>query len=200
MRARGVAGGRAPGGGGGRRRGDGGRAVRQTGAVTSALPPTPSPERTRVRRIAVLGTVVVAAYAAFGALHALVLNPLAAVPGRSLAQIHDDVAAAGESLGWRVVTVILGLGVLAAVALLRALWRSRQATARGALLGYLTLLVAGGPAFFWASFAPGVALADTYGIGGGSHCPADVVLYAVSAAALATLAVMWLRGRNQPAR
>jgi len=155
-------------------------------------------ERPRVRRIAVAGTVAVTAYAAFAALHALVLNPLAAAPGRSLAQIHDDVAAAGESLGWRMVTVILGLGVLAAVALLRALWRSRQATARSAQLGYLTLLVAGAPAFFWASFPPGMALADTYGISGASHCRADLVLYAISAAALVTLAVLGLRDRRKP--
>ena len=162
----------------------------------SALLPTAPAERARVRRIAVAGTVVVAAYAAFGALHALVLNPLAAVPGHSLAQVYDDVAAAGESMGGRVVAVVLGLLVLAAVVLMRALWRSRQATTATALSGYLTLLVAAGPAFFWASFAPGMALADTYGIGGGSYHPADVVLYAISGIALVSLAVVWWRGRR----
>ncbi len=47
--------------------------------------------------VSLTGAFVVTAYAAFLALHALVLDPLAAVPGQTLAQIHARVDAIGMS-------------------------------------------------------------------------------------------------------
>ena len=45
-------------------------------------------DRSLTRRIAALGTLAVVAYAALAAVQILVLNPLAAVPGRTLPQIE----------------------------------------------------------------------------------------------------------------
>lgn len=63
---------------------------------------TASTKRTSGHRtavvIAAVGTALVTAYAGLAALQILVLNPLAAAPGRNLDEIGEDMAAAGESL------------------------------------------------------------------------------------------------------
>lgn len=46
----------------------------------------------------IVGFMVVAAYALAGALQVLVWNPLAAVPGATLEEIHSKLAQANESL------------------------------------------------------------------------------------------------------
>ncbi len=159
-----------------------------------------NPDRARIRRIAATGTAAVAAYAGFAAVHLFVLNPLAAVPGRSLGEIRSDVVAAGESLGHGIVSVILGLGVLAAVLVWRGSLRARQATAVTTLQVYLALLAAGAPAFFWASLVPGMALADTYGISGAAYSPWGTVLYVVSTLALVGLVVVTRRESRRQQR
>ena len=61
----------------------------------------------------------------------------------------------------------------------------------------LASLVAASPAYFMASVGPGMALADTYGVGGGDHSPWAWPIYVVSVLALAGLVavvVLLLRG------
>ena len=78
----------------------------------------------RARLVAVVGMVLVTLYAALAAVQALVLNPLAAAPGRTLTQIVDDVEASHDSLGtWVTLGVLLG-GVLLALALVLITWLS----------------------------------------------------------------------------
>lgn len=124
-----------------------------------------------VFRIAVAGTVAVAAYATLAVLQILVLNPLAAAPGRDLAQIQHDLATSNESLRAPFVLAVLAFGLVLAVALLVVLPRMRGLTPSAAAFAYLLLLVLGAPAYVAASFGAGMALADTYGIGGGDHSP-----------------------------
>ncbi|MCD5348396.1 hypothetical protein [Agromyces sp. S2-1-8] len=126
-------------------------------------------------------------YAGVAALQILVWNPLAAVPGRALAEIYAEAEAAGQSLTPVVTILILGAGgCLAGLVLGFAV--------RGVFPGvwlmvsvYLLLLVFGAPAYFIASFSPGMSLADTYMISGGDYAPWGHVLMLVSAAALAGL-------------
>lgn len=154
--------------------------------------------------ISVLGTVSVVVYAGLAALQILVLNPLAARPGASLAQIHADMAAMNEAPGTAMTLAILGLGVALAVMLLVLLVRRADATPVAALLGYLSVIVMGAPAYFIASFGPGMALADTYGIGGADYSRWALPLYAASLAALVAILViafvrMWSPARPLPA-
>ena len=151
--------------------------------------------------IARVGTLAVAAYAAMAALQILVLNPLAAAPGRSLAQIHADMDAAGESLGTPTVVVVAGVALAMAITLAVNARREPPSSWRLYLAGYLAILMLGVPAYWVASFGAGMSLADTYGITGGDHSPWALPLYAVSALAfigLVTLAAAALTGRSAP--
>ncbi len=135
-------------------------------------------------RVALVGTTVVVAYAVVAVVQVLVLNPLSAVPGQPLGQIYADVEAAGESMGVGFVIVFLALGPAIAMALLT---RARKAP-RSVVAGwYLALVALGAPAYFWASFGPGLALADAYLASGGDHSAWGLVLYALSGLALVAL-------------
>ncbi|MEA5119359.1 MAG: hypothetical protein VB036_17320 [Propionicimonas sp.] len=150
------------------------------------------------RLLAVAGTVLVVGYAALAGLQILVLNPLAAVPGRSLGQINADLAAQHDSLGMPVVVSILGLGVVGGLALLMRFWRDPQAEPRSVVLGYLGLLTLGAPASFFAGFGAGMALADTYGINAGDYSPWSAPLYATSLVALLGIPVVrWVGSRRR---
>lgn len=156
--------------------------------------PTPSDVRTTAW-IALGGVFAVAVYAAFAALQIIVWNPLAALPGKTLEEIRFEAASVGEPLGGMGVLLFLGLGVLlaVAVAILVVLTRTRPAVA--ALL-FLGLLVFGTPAYFVASFGPGMSLADAFGISGADYSPWSLVLYGISAlsmVAAVVLAVMLAR-------
>ena len=71
---------------------------------------------------------------------------------------------------------------------------SRQPTigARAIGIGYASLLAFGAPAYFIASFGPGMALADTYLTPGADHSGWSFVLYGVSAGAIVVAAVLAL--------
>ncbi len=142
------------------------------------------------RVTSIVGACGVTAYAVLAAVQILVLNPLAAVPGASLAQIHREMAAAGESPWTAGTLTVLGIGVALALLVLVLLWVRDDRSALAAALAYLGLLVCGAPAYFIASFGPGMALADTYGISGGDHAPYGLVLYAISALAVVAMAVV----------
>ena len=137
--------------------------------------------------IAAGGTALVIAYAGLVALQILVLNPLAAAPGKSLTEIEADMAAMNESLGAGFVLGILGFGVLLALFLLVLLAMSRDATPIAAAYSYLAMIMLGAPVYWVASFGAGMGLADTYGISGGDHSGWALVLYLTSLAALVAI-------------
>lgn len=149
-----------------------------------AAPPVRPDQVRRARLVAVVGLALVTLYAALAAVQALVLNPLAAAPGRTLTQIVDDVEASHDSLGtWVTLGVLLG-GVLLALTLVLITWLSAAPRPCHVAAWFLGMLAAGSPAYFMASFGPGMALADTYGISGADTSPWGLPLHLVSAAAL----------------
>ncbi|MGX1792545.1 hypothetical protein ACWIDW_06335 [Microbacterium sp. NPDC055312] len=142
-----------------------------------------------------VGVIAVIVYAALAALQILVLNPVAAVPGSSLAAIYAEMDAAGETMPVTMPLLILGFGVAAAIVVAVLSIRSRLEPAHSALL-FLLLLVLGAPGYFVASFGPGMNLADTFMIGGGDYSRWSLVLFAVSLAAAAAAVMLALRMRG----
>lgn len=130
------------------------------------------------RPLIIAGVVATVCYAAWAAWQILVLNPLAAAPGRTLPEIQAELARYNESLGEVAVAVILGAGVVIALGLAKVHWNGNT---RWTAASYLLLLALGTPAYWVASFGAGMALADTFGIGGADHSPWALPLYAVSA-------------------
>lgn len=147
---------------------------------------------TRMQRrtlwISIAGVLAVTAYAAWAALQILVLNPLAAVPGRTLDEIRAEMSVVGEDLLWEPVFFILGIGVVLAVVVAVVSIRGRADPVIPAM-SFLALLMLGTLGYFVASFGPGMSLADTFGIGGADYSPWARPLYAVSALAGAAIAV-----------
>lgn len=142
---------------------------------------------------------LVAALAVLSALQIFVLNPLAAAPdGRGLGRVYADLGAAGEGGFPFVLSALIlaaGLGVAAILAFI--VWRREEVDPLAVLALGLASLVAATPAYFIASFGMGMALADTYGIGGADHSPWARPIYVLSALALAALVavvVLLLRG------
>ena len=137
-----------------------------------------------VLAVAFAGTLLVTAYAVFATVQILVLNPLATVPGTDLGQIHAGLTAAGESSSWPPVAIVLGLGVALALLVLVLVARRRDGSVTAVVCAYLCLLAFGAPAYFVASFGPGMALADAYLTSGGDHSRWSLALYATSGLAL----------------
>lgn len=143
-----------------------------------------------------MGFVLVAAYAIVGVLQILVWNPLAAVPGATLGQIRADMARANEHLTGTGVVIWAGIGIaLAAVVLLVAALR-KTSRVGPVIAAYLVLLVFAAPGHLFVGFGPGMSLADTFMISGADHAPWGLVLYGVSAAALAGLIVVIIRAAH----
>lgn len=158
----------------------------------------PIPRHTLGVSLAGLGAV--AAYAALAAVQILVLNPLAAAPGLTLAEIHGAMSDAGESLGPGMVLGILGIGVVVAAGIAVSCLVNRTRPIVPAMT-FLALLTGGAPAYWVASFGPGMGLADTFAISGADASPWALPLYAVSALAAVGLLVGFLMraGRVRPA-
>ena len=149
--------------------------------------------------LAAVGFTVVAAYAVAGVLQILVWNPLAAVPGATLAQIRADMTLANEPLNANGVVIWAAIGmVLAAVVLVVTIVRHTSAVLP-VVAAYLVLLVFAAPGHFFVAFGPGMSIADTFMISGADHAPWGVVLYLVSAAALLALIVLIIRAARAPA-
>lgn len=140
--------------------------------------------------IAIVGLVLVAAYAVAGTLQILVWNPLAAVPGATLEEIHAGLDQANESLAAPTVIAwaIIGFG-LAAIVLLRALVRP-ESRVKDVLALDLLLLVLAAPSHWFAAFPAGMGIADAFATHGGDHAPWGMVLYAISAVALVALSIV----------
>lgn len=131
--------------------------------------------------IAVAGVLAVTAYAVLSAVQILVLNPLAAVPGMSLAEIQAGMSEAGEEVNGVAVMVFLGTGPVLALGAAVLIVRGRMRPAAAAMM-FLLIILFGAAAHFVASFGPGMAIADAFGVGGGDHTGIRVILYGVSAA------------------
>lgn len=139
---------------------------------------------------------VLLAHAVISAVQVLVLNPLAAIPGRGLAEIYAGVTASGESMSVPTVFAALALPLVLGAAVLAQTARSSlsRTTSTGLLLG----LVAFSAVTYWfASGGPAMALADAYLISGAPYSPWWMVPAGLSLAALATLAI---RARRDASR
>lgn len=144
----------------------------------------------------IVGLVIVAGYAAGGALQVLVWNPLAAVPGATLAEIHAGLARENESLAAPAVLTWAVIGVILAALVLAGAVVRRTSRVRNVVLLDLLLLVLAAPAHWFAAFPAGMGLADAFAISGGDHAPWGKVLYLVSAVALAALAAVGVAGKR----
>lgn len=150
---------------------------------------TTAPAGTRsaaARVIGLLGAMTVLAYAVFAALQIQVLNPLATVPGSTLAEIHAVVGRSGDTMGWGLMIALLVPGPLIAASVALSSWRGRL-SAPAVLMIVLSLLVLGSPVYLAASFPAGMTLADTFFVGGADHSPWALVLHLTSLAALLAL-------------
>ncbi|MGF4045167.1 hypothetical protein ACX800_12850 [Paenarthrobacter nitroguajacolicus] len=153
--------------------------------------------------VSIVGLLGLAAFALFAALQILVWNPLAAVPGATLDDIHEGLARHNESISLAAVLTWSSIGtVLGAVVVLLTARRviSRMRTV---VILQLLILVLGAPMYFFASFSAGMALADAFFISGGDYSPWGRLLYLVSGTALTgMLMVMIFRGKSgvHPAR
>lgn len=152
--------------------------------------------------VCTVGVLSVVLYAAIAAVQILVLNPLAAGSGRSLVDTYAEMAAVGESIPVVATLVFLAVGVAIAVVIAVLSIRSRLDATVTALL-FLVVLALGVPAYFVASFGPGMSLADTFMISGADASPWAAPLYIVSllaAGAIVGLAVRLARGKPASAR
>lgn len=141
--------------------------------------------------LSVLGIVVVGAYAALMAYESLVLDPLAAVPGASLQDIHSHLTESGMNVEADIAAVIrtsaIGVG-LAVIAAAVGIWRRVSPTTLAIM--FLALVAAGAAPAFLNGFALGMDVADAYGVSGGAHTIWPGVLYMTSLAALIALVVL----------
>lgn len=149
----------------------------------------------RGRAIALLGTLAVLSYGSLAALQIAVLNPRAAMPGKGLGQIYAEAASAGQPMGawW----LLMAVGPVTAVAIMFWAWRESELEWSRITSIYLALVALGAPMYFFASFSPGMALADTYSLSGGDYSPWAMPLYVASGLAVIGLAVqrLWRRAR-----
>ena len=137
------------------------------------------PNRFRVV-VASVGTALVVAYAIVGSLQVLVWNPLAAVPGLALSEIHAELDRVGQSFSATPVILWAVLGVSAATLLAVSALRPNGLALSHVAVAYSLLLVGGAPSFFFVAFSPGMQLADGFGISGGDHSPWARPLYVTS--------------------
>jgi hypothetical protein len=142
--------------------------------------PIPKPAVT----IASVGFVIVAAYSVLGALQILVLNPMAAAPDLTLAEIEAAMAKAGESFPPFPVMIFVSLGLLLAAHVMLYAIAAPDPRPEIVAVMMLVILALGAPAYFAASFPAGMALADTFMISGGDHSHWSALLFLTSATAL----------------
>lgn len=142
------------------------------------------------------GYLSVMGYAVVGVFQILVWNPMAAVPGATLDEIHAVMDRANESLSAPVVLVWAATGTLLAAAVLIATLKQSISIKVTTVL-YLLLLALGAPSHMMASFPAGMGIADAFATSGGDHAPWGVMLYIISALAFLALPVVAV-SRNRP--
>lgn len=146
--------------------------------------------------VAFVCLAAVASYAVFGVFQILVWNPLAAVPRHDLAEIHALMAAVNESIN---IPLVIGYGV---IGILLSIVLSGIAIGIGAPLSTIVIvnlgvLVGGAPAYAFASFAPGMGIADSFGVSGADYAPWGEYLYALSAVSLLAMTFIALVKRSR---
>ncbi|MGM7698278.1 hypothetical protein [Microbacterium sp. A84] len=155
------------------------------------------PTRRSTGWVALIGTLAITAYAVLAALQIIVFTPLAAVPGHTLNEIRAEMAAAGEAPGDAGVLIILGIGVAIAVTVAVLVIRTHGRPVLAALL-FLAVLTMGAPAFFIASFGPGMSLSDTFMVSGGVTLYGVAPFYIVSALAGMACIVLGISAAIRP--
>ncbi|WP_256871749.1 hypothetical protein [Paenarthrobacter nitroguajacolicus] len=153
--------------------------------------------------VSIVGLLGIAAYALFAALQILVWNPLAAVPGATLDEIHEGLARHNESISLAAVLTWSSIGTVLGAVVVMLTARRVISRMRTVVILQLLILVLGAPMYFFASFSAGMALADAFFISGGDYSPWGKLLYLVSGTALTgLLMVMIFRGKSgvHPAR
>lgn len=147
--------------------------------------------------VSIVGLLAVAAYGLTAALQILVWNPLAAVPGATLDEIHEGLARRNESISLVAVLTWSSIGTLLALVVVLLTATRVISRLRTVLILQLLILVLGAPIYFFASFSAGMALADAFFISGGDYTPWGGLLGLVSAAALiGTLLLLIFRGKS----
>ncbi|WP_066438307.1 hypothetical protein [Arthrobacter sp. EPSL27] len=137
---------------------------------------------------AVLGSAALVAYSIAGAFQTLVWNPLAAVPGATLGEIHGAMTEAGESLGAPRVIGWSAVGIAVAAAGMIGTLRADAPRAGQVASIYLALLVLAAPSHMFVAFTGGMGIADAFATSGGDHAPWGALLYLASGMALVALA------------
>ena len=165
--------------------------------VAPRIPPATVLWMGRIRIVvAVVGVLVVALYAALLTVNALVLDPLTAVPGATLAEIHAELSEQGFAVGADIATVIgiavVGVLFAAGLSVLLLITRARAHVIAAVLLA---VVVMGTPMSFVAAIALGMDVADAYGVGGGDHTIWSGVLYVTSLVALIGIPVVLVVGQ-----
>jgi len=141
------------------------------------------------RTAALVGTLAVAGYVALGLLHVLVLDPLAAAPGRTLDEVHARLAEVGATTTPTVVVLWGVVGLAIAVVLLVAAGRVTGVRVREVVVEYALVLAGGGPSFVAAAAGYRTALVDGLHVDPADQAPTVAVLTAVSAAAFVVVLV-----------
>lgn len=145
--------------------------------------------------------VLVIGYAALLAVHALVLDPLAAVPGTSLRAIYAGVDAIGLSTTQDIAGVLVSAGTGVALAVGTAVLGVRQRMPLPVIaVCHLALLAAGAAAVFQSGFFLGMDVADAFGVSGGVHAWSGTALFTVSAVALVGIPVVFAATMVRTAR
>jgi hypothetical protein len=142
----------------------------------------------KAARIGIVGFLFIAAYSVAGSLQILVWNPLAAVPGATLDEINARMERANDSLAAPMVIAWASIGTLLAAGVLIGA-RAQRLSAEGAQVLNLLITVLAAPSHWFVSIPAGMGIADVFATTGGDHSPWGMVLYGVSAAALAVLVI-----------
>lgn len=140
----------------------------------------------------IVGFLFIAAYSVAGLLQILVLNPLAAVPGATLDEINAQMERANDSLAAPMVIAWAAIGTLLAAGVLIGAHAQRLSAEAAAVLNLLIIVLAA-PSHWFVSIPAGLGIADVFATTGGDHAPWGMVLYGVSAAALAVLVLHLVR-------
>lgn len=142
---------------------------------------------------ALVGLVVVTAYAVVALVQILVWNPEAAVPGLSAAEVWREVGAADQGPPNAFVVGVIVVGPLLALVFV-GVFALTDVGVWAVVSCYLGLVVAGVAGYFVASFGPGMGLADTYGITGGDFSFGGAALGLVSLLAMLGLVSVFVGG------
>jgi hypothetical protein len=140
--------------------------------------------------VATIGVVLVTAYAALMAVDALVLYPLAAVPGHSLSQIYDGLARADMNVALDITADLVMAGIGVVLAILAITIGLRGGITAPALASTLLGILAAGaiPAWYSGVFL-GMDIADTFAPGDDAQTVWPHVLFVTSLAALVAVPV-----------